>query len=230
MSGAAGGRWSFWKYHWLANHKVVRALERVRAHARGELLDVGCGSMPFAPLFDGRVTRYRGVDLPGSPDLGAGRPDAFARAESLPFRAGSFDTVLSLAVITYLTEPGRLLDEARRVLRPGGVLLVECLQNAPIYRKYPDYWRITRQGAEMLLRRAGFDVVEMVPIGGLWSRVGLSVLEPLNRFNRGRRRVLTELPVRVAYVIVQLTCELLDRAFTDPDEALSYVVVARRSA
>jgi hypothetical protein len=40
--------------------------------------------------------------------------------------------------------------------------------------------------------------------------------------------VLTEIPVRVLYVVVQVTCEALDRLFFDPREVLSHLVVARR--
>ena len=86
---APTGRWTVWKFNWLANHKIIQTLERARPHARGVLLDVGCGAKPFAPLFEGRVTRYLGTDLSGSQYLGASRPDAYARAgveHPRPFR------------------------------------------------------------------------------------------------------------------------------------------------
>ena len=222
------GRWSVWKFNWLANHKLIRALERARVHARGALLDVGCGSKPFAPLFASRVTRYLGTDLAGSPYLGGARLDAFARAESLPVRDAAVDTVLALSMITYLPEPGAMLDEARRVLRPGGALIVEFAQMAPVAGAPHDYFRFTRYGARHLLERAGFEVVDVIPIGGLWARVGLSLIAGLNRFNRGPTRVITELPVRALYVLLQLFFELLDRLFTDPGEVLAHLVVAKK--
>jgi len=228
LTGGATGKWSFWKYNWLANHKIVRALERARVHARGELLDVGCGSRPFAPLFAGFVTRYRGTDLAASRYLGAARPDAFARAEAQPFRDGSFDTVLGLSMLTYLPEPVRMVREAHRVLRPGGVLLLEFTQMVPLHDEPWDFYRFTRYGAAHLLREGGFEPVEFIPIGGLWARVGLSMIAPLNRVNRGATRVLTELPVRALYVVIQLGCELLDRLCFDPREVLAHLVVARR--
>ena len=230
VTGGATGRWSFWKFNWLAHHKLIRALERGRVHARGELLDVGCGAMPFAGLFDGRVTRYWGTDLHGSPDLGDARLDAYSRAQALPFRDGAFDTVLALAMFTYVPEPQEMLREVRRVLRPGGVVLLECLQMGPLYPLHLDYYRFTRHGADHQLRAAGLEPVEFIPIGGLWARVGLSLITPLNRINRGPTRVLTELPVRALYVGIQLACEALDRIFHDPGEVLSHLVVARRSS
>jgi SAM-dependent methyltransferase len=47
-----------------------------------------------------------------------------ASAEDLPFEAGTFAVVAALHVIEHLREPGRFLAEARRVLPPGGLLLI----------------------------------------------------------------------------------------------------------
>ena len=228
IRSAPGGRYAVWKFNWLANHKIVAALERVREHARGELLDVGCGSKPFAPLFAGRVRRYWGTDLAGSRYLGEARPDAFATAEAQPFRDETFDTVLGLSMLTYLPEPLRMLTEARRVLKPGGALILEFTQMVPLHDEPHDYFRFTRYGAEWLLRQAGLEPVALVPVGGLWARVGLSTIAGLNRLNRGPTRVLTEIPVRVLYIVLQLGFELLDRMFFDPREVLAHIVVARR--
>ena len=224
-----GGRYAVWKFNWLANHKIVEALERVRGHARDDLLDVGCGAKPFARVFDGRVRRYWGTDLAGSRYLGASRPDAFATAEAQPFRDASFDTVLGLSMLTYLPQPLSMLVEARRVLKPGGVLILEFTQMVPLHDEPHDYFRFTRYGAEWLLRRAGFEPIEYVPIGGLWARVGLTTIAGLNRLNRGPTRVLTEIPVRLLYIVLQVGFELLDRVFFDPREVLSHIVVARRN-
>ncbi len=220
--------WTVWQYNWLANHKLSAALRRVAHHARGDLLDMGCGRKPFARLFDGRLRRYWGTDLSVSPYLDGARLDAFARAEQQPFRDGTFDTVLGLSMLTYLPEPVRMIEEAHRVLKPGGVLILEFTQMVPLHDEPHDYFRFTRFGAEWMLRRGGFEPVEFVPVGGLWARVGLSTIAALNRINRGPTRVLTELPVRVLYVVVQGICELLDRACFDPREVLAHVVVARR--
>ena len=228
LTSAPTGRFTPWKYNWLANHKIIAALERVRRHARGELLDVGCGSKPFAPIFAGLVRRYWGSDLRASRYLGAERPDAFATAEAQPFRSGTFDTVLGLSMLTYLPEPGRMIAEAHRVLKPGGILILEFTQMVPLHDEPHDYFRFTRFGAQHLLHEAGFDVVEVTEVGGLWARVGLSTIAGLNRLNRGPTRILTELPVRLLYIVLQLGFELLDRVFFDPREVLANVVVARR--
>lgn len=235
MSGSPGpvrrpptGKWEFWKFNWLARHKIIRALERARPHASGQLLDVGCGWRPFAGVFEGRVDRYWGTDLSASEDLAGVAPDFYSRAEALPVRSGSMDTVLGLSMLTYLEEPDRALGEAFRVLRPGGVLIMEFTQMAAVLEHGHDYYRFTRFGAEVMTRRAGFEPLASIPIGGLWSRVGLHLIGRLNRINRGPLRPLTELPVRLLYVVIQLSFEALDHLLPTPAERLAHVVVARK--
>lgn len=228
LTGGPTGRWTFWKFNWLANHKLLSAIERARPHALGDLLDMGCGAKPFAPLFTGHVRRYWGTDLSKSRYLSDARLDAFARAEAQPFRDGSFDTVVGFSMLTYLPEPARMIEEAHRVLRPGGTLILEFTQMVPLHDEPWDFFRFTRHGAEYLLRRGGFEPVEYIPVGGLWARVGLSSIAALNRLNRGPLRVVTEVPVRLLYIVIQLVCEGLDRLFFDPREVLAHLVVARR--
>jgi len=222
------GKWAFWRFNWIAHHKVIRSIERARRHAHGELLDVGCGDMRAEHWFRGHVARYWGVDLTESRFLIGRRPAAFARAEQLPFRPGSFDTVLGMSMLTYLPEPIRMIEEAHRVMRPGGTLILEFTQVAALHDEPHDYFRFTRYGATYLLDRAGFEVIELIPIGGLWTSVGMSIIASINRANRGPIRVLTELPSRFLYVVVQLGCELMERLFSNPRESVSHLAVARR--
>jgi SAM-dependent methyltransferase len=228
MSRRTPSRSAFWRFNWIAHHQMIMAVERSAAHVRGRLLDVGCGTMPGRKWLAGHFTEYMGVDLADSRYLGDARLTAVARAEALPFRGGTFDTVLGLSMLTYLPEPGHMVAEAWRALRAGGVLVLEFTQTAPLHDPPHDYFRFTRFGARWLLERHGFEVLEIIPVGGLWTRVAMSLIAPLNRINRGPARVLTELPVRLLYVVIQLAAALMDRVFRDPNEALAHVVVARR--
>ena len=50
-----------------------------------------------------------------------------ADVHELPFVGSSFDSVLVFHTLTYAEHPARALDECSRVLRPGGRLVVLCL-------------------------------------------------------------------------------------------------------
>jgi len=110
----------------------------VEAHRPRRVLEVGCG--------EGLVIHYLSRRLPGARidglELDAG---ALARARALcpevslvrgdlftlPFRNGSYDLVLCLEVLEHLPEPGRALQEVRRV-SAGGCLL--SVPHEPFFR------------------------------------------------------------------------------------------------
>lgn len=84
------------------------------------VLDVGSADAPSAGwLGEGRRTVALDVDHRG---LGPG--GVCGSAEALPFADGTFDAVAAFDVVEHCADEALALSEMRRVLRPGGVLLV----------------------------------------------------------------------------------------------------------
>jgi len=87
-------------------------------------------------------------------------PLARLDGQALPFEAGCFDVVLLHEAIYYLPDPGRFLDECRRVMRPGGVVLIVTANKdwsgfapSPFSTRY-----LSAPELYALLNRHGFDV------------------------------------------------------------------------
>lgn len=96
-------------------------------------LDVGCGTgaLSQAVLEGAAPAGLVGVDRsPAYVEHARGRvDDPRARfqvedAQALPFGSGSFDVAVSGLVLNFVPEPGRMLAEMRRAVRPGGWLAV----------------------------------------------------------------------------------------------------------
>lgn len=92
------------------------------------VLDLGCGDGIFSNiLFTGRVAVGMDIshrELTLARRFGTHESMVATDARSLPFRDSSFATVFSNCVIEHIPEPRKVISEAARVLRPGGVFIL----------------------------------------------------------------------------------------------------------
>ncbi len=119
-----------WLYDAMLSFYEWRGLGRWRKAlvegAQGRTLDIGCGTGRNLPLYRPGV-RVIGLD-PDRDALKRARarspsvPLVRGSAEQLPFRTGSFDTVVSGLVFCTVRDPVRGFAEAKRVLQPDGRL------------------------------------------------------------------------------------------------------------
>ncbi|GAB4414074.1 MAG: class I SAM-dependent methyltransferase [Anaerolineae bacterium] len=185
-------RWFAWAYHTFVSRtgtpdfadtltRQVRA--PLLARARGEVLEIGAGdgaNLPFYPAGT-QVTL-----LEPNPYLLAYLRDAQSGAhctivgwirgwgEQLPVGSGQFDTVVATHVLCSVRDQARVLDEVRRVLRPGGqflflehvaaptrslTLAMQYVLN-PAWSALGDGCHLTRDTGA-IIQAAGFRQVEM---------------------------------------------------------------------
>ena len=103
--------------------------DRVGLGAGARCCDVGCGAGLAALLASQRGARVCGVDAAeGLLDLARSRLPAgdfrLGDLQALPFADGSFDLVTGFNAFQFAADPVAALTEARRVLRPGGRVVV----------------------------------------------------------------------------------------------------------
>jgi len=107
------------------------------------VLDLGAGGGKSAEALVSRGLDVVGLDfVPRPPAAPGGASDRWvvAAAERLPFRSGALDAVLARHVLGHLpgTALGAAVEEARRVLRGGGRLLVEDLARGDLRERGGD--------------------------------------------------------------------------------------------
>src|SRR4051794_39463325 len=116
------------QYHFEKLHHLVRLVDFDAWRGRA-VLDVGCGAGVDLARFAKGGAVVTGVDLtPAAIDLAranfeqrglSGRFEV-ADGERLPFPDESFDLVFAHGVVQYTANPQGLVEECRRVLKPGG--------------------------------------------------------------------------------------------------------------
>lgn len=149
-------------------HQAIIEAKKV---ARGKLVDIGCGRMPYREQLLPQVESYTGVDHPQVSKLYRSKvsPDVLADAHSLPFRDGGFDIALMLQVLEYLEKPQQALTEAYRVLKKGGVLILSTPFMYPIHDAPFDRNRFTKVALADFLKQAHFSSIKIVPQGSFWD-------------------------------------------------------------
>lgn len=194
------------------------------------VLDAGAGEGRFRSFFD--HTRYVGVDLAvGDEVWDYSGLDAVADLERLPFPAESFDAALCTQVLEHVPEPGRVIAEIARVLRPGGRLFLSAPQSWHLHQAPHDYYRYTAYGLRHLLESGGLAVESIEPLGGYFWYLSFQ-LQNLNYwlFSHRRSQWIT-LPVRALnalafQVIAPLALFYLDRLDPVQHETFGHVCVA----
>jgi ubiquinone/menaquinone biosynthesis C-methylase UbiE len=172
---------------WMINCACgTSVIEKQRAkivpRASGRVLELGMGSGLNLPFYDkGKVSELEAVEpsdrlrkmaqaATERAHLSAHVVDA--RAEALPFESASFDTVVCTYTLCSVQDPGAVLAEARRVLKPDG-RLVFCehglAPDADVVkwqRRIEPAWKVIAGGCHLTrpvagaIEAAGFRVID----------------------------------------------------------------------
>jgi len=177
----------FWQPDWLVLREMARVLRAMLADPAlslkdARVLDFGCGARPYEGWFAAAGARYRGADIDGAHEV-AIRPDG-----TLAGADGEYDLVASFQVLEHVWDLATYLGEARRVLRPDGVLLLST-HGSWLYHPHPhDYRRWTAEGLQREVESRGFRLLRIEPVVGplAWTTVFRSL---------GAAHVLKELPL-----------------------------------
>src|SRR5207247_10175740 len=149
---------------WLQQEAELAA----RRDARPRLLDVGCGIKPYAPFFATAVSEYIGVDVANP------AAELEGTVEEIPVPDASFELVLCTQTLEHAADPAQAVREPRRVVAPGGRVLVST-HGVQVYDPNPDdYWRWTHAGLERLFRENGpWSAVHVRPASGTTACIGM---------------------------------------------------------
>ena len=107
------------------DYRLAAVIRNLPPVDRPLILDLGCGKGRFARHLERTGARVVGLDL-SARMLGeaVGLRRVRATARRLPFARATFDAVIAIETLEHVGDVASVADEARRVLRPGGRLIV----------------------------------------------------------------------------------------------------------
>ena len=212
-----------------ASHHASYQLRQLAASLRhvaqafvdgGALLDYGCGSMPYKPVFAERVDEYHGADLATNDCADV----SLSSTGALPLPSERFEIVLSTQVLEHVEDPALYLSEAQRVLKEDGVIILSTHGSWHYHPTPGDYWRWTSTGLRKIIEDAGFTVVFFKGIMG----------DAATATQLWQDALLVRLPRWMGFgfkLIMQKAVALQDRLISQESKDTSacvYVVVARK--
>ena len=186
------------------------------------VLDAGAGECRFRESF--AHANYVALDFGiGDPEWDYSRLDVIGRLEALPLSGGCCDRVLSVVVLEHTPEPGQVIEEFHRVLKPeGSVHLVVPLMWEEHQRPH-DYFRYTSAGIRYLLERSGFRILSIRPVGGFFWQLGRRFMGILTFTQTGWRWILFPVLAPVFGLVLPLLCYYLDKLDQDRSYTLGYI-------
>jgi SAM-dependent methyltransferase len=131
------------------DHRLPVPFERISAHGYYKLTADWIDSQPDSLILDigsGLSRDYRQnvvyVDIAGLPTV-----DVVSFGDTLPFDDETFDGIVCLAVLEHVPDPFAVATEMSRVLRPGGLMVIDWPFLQPVHGYPHHYFNATEEGA-----------------------------------------------------------------------------------
>jgi len=172
-----------WDYLHLSELLDALREARDRFPMDSPILDLYCGTRPYRDLWPG--TSFFGLDV----DRHFGRADVVGTLP-LPFRSGSLGSVVCTQALYLVPDPVAVVEEMRRVVRPGGGAIV----TVPAFRpgEVDHERRFTPHDLGRLF--AGWADTRVEPFGGPAGRAAFRVGKVVAGVARRWRGVASLLP------------------------------------
>ena len=177
---------------------IFSALKTSLEDFHGNLLDVGCGKMPYKDfsLNNSNVKQYSGLDLEGGKIYdNAVKPDFYWDGRVMPFENKSFQTILITEVLEHCAEPELVLKECLRVLKDGGLLFFTVPFIWNLHEVPYDEYRYTPFSLQRHFQNSGFIDTEIHATGGWHASMALMLGAWVRRspMNKRKRAVLSHM-------------------------------------
>jgi SAM-dependent methyltransferase len=145
---------------------LEKELEPVTKYLTNRVLNAGCGDRDISDFL-----KRHGATQVDNCDRRSSIPNAIlCDLVDVPKESDTYDSILCNAVLEHVQFPDRVVDELRRLLKPGAILVL-CVPFLQPYHPAPDYRRYSREGMLELARVHNFEVIDILPVHTLAQTV-----------------------------------------------------------
>ncbi len=150
---------------------IFQAITNNLPSFKGQLLDAGCGKMPYRNyiLLNSKVENYVGLDIENALSYDENvKPDVTWDGKTMPFPDHTFDCAFATEVLEHVPNTASYLKEVHRVLKPDGIFFFTTPFLWPLHEAPHDEYRITPFAMNRLLKESNFNKIEIDALGG-WN-------------------------------------------------------------
>jgi len=140
--------------------------DSLKNHARGKLIDLGCGNIPLYQAYGQYIKDVLCTDRDLSDRRTLHLDLVCDLRHPLPIRDNEYDTLVLSDVLEHILTPGLLWDEMSRILAPGGIIILNTPFLYALHEQPKDYYRYSRYALEHFVSQSGFKIIELRPLGG----------------------------------------------------------------
>lgn len=162
---------------------IFEALKNKLPFFTGNLLDIGCGKMPYKEyiLKNSVVNKYEGIDIEDALVYDNNiKPDFYWDGKTLPLANKTYDVIIATEVLEHVPDIKHFLNEVNRVLKKGGVFFLTTPFLWNLHEIPHDHHRLTPFSLERHLKENNFHKIEITAAGtwhtsmaqmlGLWVK------------------------------------------------------------
>jgi len=195
--------------NYIIKASIFEAIQSSMPYWKENVLDVGCGKMPYKEfiLKHSNVTKYVGLDIENALEYDKIiKPDITWDGINMPIADNSYHTIIATEVLEHCFEPEVLLKESYRVLKPQGhfFFTVPFLWN--LHETPNDAYRYTPYAIKRHLTNVGFKDITLEATGGWHASMAqmLGLWVKRSPMSRKKRNILSYFVLKVLPYLIKL--------------------------
>jgi SAM-dependent methyltransferase len=140
--------------------------ENLQRHAKGRLLDLACGNVPFFLAYRDYISDNICVDWTSTLHKNNYLDFECDLTKPLPFKDEEFDTIILSDVLEHIPQPETLWKEMFRILSVDGKIIMNVPFYYCLHEQPHDYYRYTEFALRRFVENSGLKVIQLEPVGG----------------------------------------------------------------